>query len=99
MEKKSNKLLPGPTPASGGTPTALYGQLDALNEQVNKLLSDPNIRRVALEVGIVLLAKRYPALSFLLGSLGGTGVKQTPAPRHAAARRPAPAKKRGRGIR
>jgi hypothetical protein len=74
---------------------ALFGRLDALNREVNGLLNDPNVRRMALEVGIVLLAKKYPALSVLLGAFGDTGVKQTTAGR-TAIRKPAPVKQRHR---
>ncbi len=97
MEKKIKTPLPGIAPAVGGTPTALFGRLDALNAQVNKLLNDPVIRRMALDVGIVLLSKRYPALSFLLGGLGETTPKQS-APKRAPGRKPAPTRKIGRGI-
>ena len=76
--------------------TALFGRLDALNREVNGLLNDPNVRRMALEVGIALLAKKYPALSVLLRAFGDTGAKQATAGR-AAVRKAAPVKKR-RGI-
>ena len=72
----------------------LFGRLDGLDKMVKELLNDPNIRRMALEVGVVLLAKKYPALSFLLGAFGDTAVKQTAAPRRVPDRKPLPPRKR-----
>ncbi len=72
----------------------LFGRLDGLDKMVNELLNDPNIRRMALEVGVVLLAKKYPALSFLLGAFGDTAVKQTAAPRRVPDRKPLPPRRR-----
>jgi hypothetical protein len=92
MERQNSIPLSGQGSVGGNSAAALYGKLDALNVQVGELLNDPVVRRMAIEVGIALLTKRYPALGALLGTFGDTGVKQT------AVRRPAPAK-RGRGIR
>lgn len=95
MEHKNSISFPGQDSVDGDPTVALFGRLDALNKEVNGLLNDPNVRRMALEVGIVLLAKKYPALSVLLGAFGDTGAKQ--ATGRAVVRKPAPASKR-RGI-
>lgn len=97
MERKNSIPPPGQSSAGGDPAAALYGRLDALNKQVKELLNDPAVRRVALDVGIVLLAKRYPALGALLGTFGDAGTKQAPGRRTVG--KPPPAKKNGRGIR
>ncbi|MDR2882804.1 MAG: hypothetical protein LBU98_03395 [Alistipes sp.] len=110
MERKNNIPLPGQVPAGGDRTAALFSRLDTLNAQVHELLNDPAIRRMVLDVGIVLLSKKYPALGVLLGSLGGAKEHKSaqvqpfgnraatigPPPRHIS---PTPAKKNGRGIR
>jgi hypothetical protein len=98
MEQKNSIPPLGQGPAGGDPAAALFGRLDALNKQVNELLNDPTVRRMAIDVGIVLLSKKYPALGALLGAFGDTGVKQAAAGRTAAGK-PAPVKKIGRGIR
>ena len=94
MERNSSTPLPGRGPAGGDPMAPLFGRLDGLDKMVNELLNDPNIRRMALEVGVVLLAKKYPALSFLLGAFGDTAVKQTAAPRRVPDRKPLPPRRR-----
>ena len=54
-------------------------------------MSDPAIRRMVLEVGIVLLAKRYPALGALIGFFGETAARK--APGRAVNRKPLPMNK------
>jgi hypothetical protein len=101
MEQQKNNI-PLPRQSSGvgnqdGDPTAtLYGKLDVLNGQVNEIMNDPTVRRMALEVGIVLLAKRYPALSVLLGVFGDTAMKQTVG--SSTVRRHTPARKNRQGM-
>ena len=100
MNTNSNiQALPGFGSASAEELAALYGKLNALNTQVNEIMNDPFVRRMALEVGIALLAKKFPALDALLGSLGGVAAtpKQATAVRTAPRRYP-PAVKRGRGF-
>ncbi len=105
MNTNSNiQALPGLGSASGGAGgaeelAALYGKLEALNTQVNEILGDPVVRRIALEVGVAMLAKKFPALGTLLGTLGGVAAttKQATAVRQAPRRHP-PVVKRGRGI-
>jgi hypothetical protein len=97
MERENNIPPLRQSSAEGGAPAAdLFGRLDVLNGQVTEFMNDPALRRMALEVGIVLLAKRYPALGVLLGAFMETGVKK--APRHAAVKKPLPAKKKGLGF-
>ncbi len=94
MERNSSTPLPGRGPAGGDPMAPLFGRLDGLDKMVNELLNDPNIRRMALEIGVVLLAKKYPALSFLLGAFGDTAVKQTAATRRVPNMKPLPPRKR-----
>lgn len=96
MKNKNNILPPEQGSAGGGETAILFGKLDSLNTLVGEIMNDPQVRRMALEVGIVLLAKKYPALSVLLGAFGDTGTKHAAKP--VAGRRPIPAKKNGRGI-
>ncbi len=87
--KLSRPLLPEQGSVNGEELTTLFGKLDLLNIQVNEILSDPFVRRMALEVGIALLVKKYPALGVLLGSFGGVaaGTQKATTGRTAARRR------------
>jgi hypothetical protein len=101
MERQRNNipLLRQGSTGDSNPAAALYGRLDTLNRQVTEFMNDPIIRRMALEVGIVLLAKRYPALSVLLGAFGDTSAKQSAAHRNTVGRKPLPvSKKQKRGI-
>jgi hypothetical protein len=99
MERQKNSIpLLRQGSAEGGNPvSALYGRLDVLNRQVTEFMNDPAVRRMALEVGIVLLAKRYPALGTVLGAIGASA-KQGAAPRNTVGRKPLPVSKRKHGI-
>ncbi len=97
MEQKNNIPPLRQGSAEGGDPVAsLFGRLDDLNRLLTELMNDPAVRRMALEVGIVLLAKKYPALSAMLGTFAQTGVKKVP--QRAAVKKPLPAKKKGMGF-
>ncbi len=97
MDHKNSIPLPGQGSGAvnqdSNPAAALFGRLDTLNREVSSLLNDPNVRRMALEVGVVLLANKYPALSYLLGAFGDTAVKQTAAPRRVPDRKPLPPRK------
>ena len=95
MEHKNNMPFPGRGPAGGDPMAPLFGRLDGLDKMVNELLNDPNIRRMALEIGVVLLAKKYPALSFLLGTMLPPSLETSPAvTRRVPDRKPLPPRKR-----
>ncbi len=93
MTQTNNQPPSGPGSASGNARSLLFSRLDDLDAQVNKFLDDPEVRRMVLQVGIVILAKKYPALSLLLGTFGDTGTKQTQ-PRAAKNNPPATTKRR-----
>ena len=92
MEQNNSKSPTGQGSVGGTAKSRLFSRLDALDAQVGKFLDDPEVRRMVLQVGIVILAKKYPALSLLLGAFGDTGTKQTQA--RAAKNKPPAALKR-----
>ncbi len=96
MTQTNNQPLHGQGSVGGNARSLLFKRLDALDAQVNKFLDDPEVRRMVLQVGIVMLAKKYPALSLLLGAFGDTGTKQAQ-PRAAKNKPPVTVKRRGIG--
>lgn len=74
MENKEYKQSPGmDSDRHEAAITNLLSQLHGLEKQVREILNNKDNQRLALDIGIVVLANKYPALSRLL-----YGIKEVP---------------------